>query len=435
MKEFAMPARSSSFAVVLAFVCISMFSANSFASGPVEQVLYDFPYGTAPSSGLISDSAGNLYGTTRYGGNGYGTVFELSPPTTSGGAWTETVLYAFNPFNIIDGAYPFSTLIFDKAGNLYGTTSVSSHGYGTVFELSPPTTAGGAWTRKLLMDVPVDGSKGTNLQGNLIFDSAGNLYGTTLSGGAGTTCGARKGFGCGTVFELKPPTKAGAGWTETILHSFAVAAGDGFTPGTALIIRDGILYGTTEKGGANGDGTVFQLARQSGSWVETILHNFTGTDGATPVGRLIADSSGNFYGTTYDGANAGGSGAQGCGTVYELSPPAISGGAWQETTLYSFTGSKDGSNPYVGVIRDNVGDLYGVTTYGGFKNNGVVYKLLAPAEAGGAWSQVTLHVFDAVTHDGAGPAGDLILLDGKGLFGTTYGGGTAPGGTVFNITF
>ena len=430
-----MPARFSTLAAMLIFVCTSIFSVNTFASAPVEQILYDFPYGTAPSSGLIADSVGNLYGTTRYGGYAYGTVFELSPPTTSGGAWTETVLYAFNPNVIIDGAYPFSTLIFDKSGNLYGTTSISTHGWGTVFELSPPATAGGAWTRKLLMDVPVDGSKGTNLQGNLIFDSAGNLYGTTLSGGAGTLCGSRKGFGCGTVFELKPPVKAGAGWTETILHSFAVTAGDGFTPGTALIIRNGILYGTTEKGGANGDGTVFQLARQSGSWVETILHDFTGTDGATPVGRLIADPSGNLYGTTFNGANAGGDGNQGCGTVYELSPPAVAGDPWQETTLYSFTGATDGSNPYVGVIRDSLGNIYGVTTYGGFKSNGVVYKLLAPTEAGGTWSEVTLHVFDAAIHDGAGPAGDVILLNGKGLFGTTYGGGTAPGGIVFNITF
>ncbi len=217
-----MPARFSTLAAMLIFVCTSIFSVNTFASAPVEQILYDFPYGTAPSSGLIADSVGNLYGTTRYGGYAYGTVFEFSPPTTSGGAWTETVLYAFNPNVIIDGAYPFSTLVFDKSGNLYGTTSISSHGYGTVFELSPPATAGGAWTRKLLMDVPVDGSKGTNLQGNLIFDAAGNLYGTTLCGGAGTLCGSRKGFGCGTVFELKPPVKAGAGWTETILHSFAV---------------------------------------------------------------------------------------------------------------------------------------------------------------------------------------------------------------------
>jgi uncharacterized repeat protein (TIGR03803 family) len=424
-----MPARFSSFAALLVLVFTSIFSANSFASAPAEQVIYDFPYGTGPSSGLIADSAGNLYGTTRYGGFAYGTVFELSPPTTSGGAWTETVLYAFDPNQMIDGAYPFSTLIFDKAGNLYGTTSISTYGYGIVFELSPPATAGGAWTRKILMDVPVGGSKGTNLQGNLIFDPAGNLYGTTLSGGAGTMCGSRTGSGCGTVFELKPPTKVGAGWTETIVHSFAVTAGDGFTPGTALILRDGILYGTTEKGGASGDGTVFRLARQSGGWVETILHDFTGTDGETPVGRLIADSSGNFYGTTYSGGTAG------WGTVYELSPPAVSGDPWLETSLYSFTGGTDGGNAYVGVIRDSLGNLYGVTTYGGFKSNGVVFKLLAPAEAGGTWSEVTLHVFDAAIHDGAGPAGDLILLNGKGLFGTTYGGGTAPGGTAFNITF
>jgi uncharacterized repeat protein (TIGR03803 family) len=423
-----MPARVSWFAATLAFFCFAMFSANSFASGPVEQIIYDFAYGTGPSSGLIADSAGNLYGTTRYGGYAYGTVFELSPPTTAGGAWTETVLYAFNPISIIDGAYPFSTLIFDKSGNLYGTTSTSTHGWGTVFELSPPATAGEAWTRKLLMDVPIDGSKGTNLQGNLIFDAKGNLYGTTLSGGAGTKCGASKRYSCGTVFELKPPATAGSGWTETILHSFAVTAGDGFTPGTALILRNGILYGTTEKGGANDDGTVFQLARQNGRWVETILHDFTGTDGETPVGRLIADPSGNFYGTTYSG------GTSGPGTVYELSPPIISGGTWQPTTLYSFTGGADGSNPYVGVIRDNPGNLYGVTTYGGFKSNGVVFKLITPAVAGGAWSKVTLHVFDPVIHDGGGPAGDLILLNGEGLFGTTYGGGTAPGGTVFNIS-
>jgi uncharacterized repeat protein (TIGR03803 family) len=162
-------------------------------------------------------------------------------------------------------------------------------------------------------------------------------------------------------------------------------------PAPDLVLRNGILYGTTAKGGATGAGTVFQLQGQSGVWTETILDSFGGTDGSYAWGAMIADAAGNLFGTAVQSGNSGCN--SGCGTVFERSPPAASGDPWTETTLYAFTGASDGGKPFGGVIRDSAGNLYGAGAKGGFRNNGVVYKLLAPAVSGGTWSEVTLHVF------------------------------------------
>ena len=433
-----MAAHFSRCSMLATAVCVLTLSATAFASGPVEHVLFSFPRPSpnagSPDGGLVADASGNLYGTTVYGGNGYGTVFELSPPTAPDGSWTETVIHAFDPKNTTDGAYPQSTLIFDTAGNLYGTTMWSTHGWGSVFELSPPATAAGAWTEKLLRNFPANSSQGTSPEGKLIFDTAGNLYGTTTSGGAGTQCGSQTGFGCGTVFKLKPPTTPSAGWTENVLHSFAVTSGDGFTPGTSLVLHNGALYGTTTNGGEYGDGTIFQLVRQNGVWVENILHSFSGSDGAGPVGGLIVDSAGNFYGTTKRGG-VGYCNEKGCGTAFELSPPAAPGDPWQETTLYVFPGSSRGGGPNAALIRDKSGSLYGTATAGGFKDNGVVFKLIPPATAGGPWTEVVVHAFGTFTGDGMFCDGELILMNGKGLFGTTAEGGANGAGTIFNISF
>jgi uncharacterized repeat protein (TIGR03803 family) len=414
---------------IATLICALLLSTTTFASGPVEQVLFSFLRAGSPNGGLVADSSGNLYGTTVYGGKTFGTVFELSPPTVAGDSWTETVIHVFDPKTTADGKYPESTLIFDPVGNLYGTTAESTNGWGSVFELSPPATAGGTWTEKLLVTFP----RNSIPQGKLIFDDAGNLYGTTTSGGAGTRCGSQTGFGCGTVFKLKPPASPGASWTETVLHSFAVTAGDGFTPGTSLVLRNGALYGTTTNGGANEDGTIFQLARQNGVWVENILYNFSGSDGANPVGGLIVDSAGNFYGTAKRGG-VGYCNGRGCGTAFELSPPAAPGDPWQETTLYVFPGSSRGGGSNAALIRDRNGNLYGTGTAGGFKNNGVVFKLVPPATAGGSWAGIVVHAFDPFAGDGAFCDGELILMTGKGLFGTTPAGGANDSGTVFNIS-
>jgi uncharacterized repeat protein (TIGR02543 family) len=287
--------------------------------------------GNGPSwAGLIFDAAGNLYGTTQGGGvytscnssNGCGTVFELTP--TAGGGWTEQVLHSFNG-NGTDGFYPQAGLIFDAAGNLYGTTQFGGNfggncytfGCGTVFELMP--SRGGGWTEKLLYNF-TGGTDGAEPYAGLIFDAAGNLYGTAAYGGTHYYCYT----GCGTVFELTPA--AGGGWTAQVLHTFGNGA-DGQNP-TASLIFDaaGNLYSTTTGGGTYLDGTAFELTPTAGGgWTETVLHNFNnnGADGVWPEASLIFDAAGNLYGTTYGGGvYTSCNNYVGCGTVFELQVPA-----------------------------------------------------------------------------------------------------------------
>ena len=265
-----------------------------------EKVLWSFGNGTdgySPSGSLIFDAAGNLYGTTQYGGTSIsGTVFELTP--AAGGTWTEKVLWSFG--SGADGAYPPDGLIFDAAGNLYGTAyHGGAHGYGTVFELTP--AGGGTWTEKVLWSFG-NGMDGGYPESGLIFDAAGNLYGTTFSKGSD---------GGGTVFELTPA--AGGTWTEQVLHNFGSGT-DGAKPYAGLVLdAAGNLYGTTYLGGSYGGGTVFRLNAQG----ETLLYSFSGTDGAKPYAGLVLDAGGNLYGTTQNG------GTDGVGTAFEITntPP------------------------------------------------------------------------------------------------------------------
>ena len=308
--------------------------------------------GAWPQTSLIFDAAGNLYGTTHHGGvSGQGTVFELTP--TGGGGWTEKVLYNFGKGT--DGAAPEAGLIFDAAGNLYGTTTfgVSHDRYGTVFELSP--TAGGNWTEKVLHSFG-SGADGTYPMAGLVFDTSGNLYGTCSQGGAYG--------GWGIVFQLTP--QAGGGWGEQVLHNFSDYS-DGSTPYAGLIIDvSGNLYGTTSSGGDYYEGTVFELSHTAGGgWTHQVLHSFNYTDGGTPQAGLTFDAAGNLYGTA-------GGGYYGYGTVFELTPTA--GGGWTEQVLHSFNGT-DGAGPQAGLIFDADGNLYGTTAGGGTYNDGTVFEL------------------------------------------------------------
>jgi uncharacterized repeat protein (TIGR03803 family) len=416
-------------AVVFALVVLTQSAqAQSPAASAVwtEKVLHSFGNGTdgvSPQAGLISDAAGNLYGTTSSGGTYtyYGTVFELTP--TAGGGWTEQVLHSFNN-NGTDGLYPSSGLIFDAAGNLYGTTSgggdYSCNGSsqcGTVFELSP--TEGGGWTETVLHSFG-NGTDGIVPYANLVFDTAGNLYGTTQYGGT---------YGGGTVFELSPT--AGGGRTEQVLYSFNCTGPDGCWPEASLIFDAvGNLYGTTSYGGTYFPfGTAFELTPAAGGgWTEQVLHSFgSGIDGAYPHARLIFDAVGNLYGTT------GGGGLWGYGTVFELAPTV--GGGWMETVLYSFcwqTNCADGWMPDAGLIFDAAGNLYGTTYYGGAYNySGTVFEL-TPA-AGGGWTERVLYSFGSGT-DGASPQAGLIFDASGNFYGTTYSGGTYNYGTAFELT-
>jgi uncharacterized repeat protein (TIGR03803 family) len=255
-------------------------------------------------------------------------VFELTP--AAGGGWTEQVLHRFPDDNGTDGTAPVAGLIIDAAGNLYGTTSSGGTLFfrGTAFELTP--AAGGVWTETVLHSFG-NGTDASEPRAGLIFDAAGNLYGTTAVGGTGSNCI----FGCGTVFELTPA--AGGGWTEKVLYSFNANGTDGYSPEAGLIIdAAGNLYGTTYAGGTSsgcapyGCGTVFELTPAAGGgWTETVLHNFgNGTDGSTPFAGLIFDAAGNLYGTTY----YGGTGANEGGTVFEFTAAPKAG---TTTTLSS----------------------------------------------------------------------------------------------------
>jgi uncharacterized repeat protein (TIGR03803 family) len=307
-----------------------VFQLSRGANGVwTEKSLHKFVGGTGgnyPQGPLTVDAAGNIYGTTLYGGtskhcgdHGCGVVFQLSPGAN--GTWTETVLHNFQ-YGKVDGAYPVAGVTLDPAGNLYGTTPLGgSHLAGTVFQLS---LINGTWTENILYNFcsqqPNCGD-GQLPSATLIFDGSGNLYGTTQAGGFSSGC---NGAPCGTVFELSPG--AGSTWTETVLYSFC-----------------------------------------------SVAHC---TDGAWPTpNALIFDASGNLYGTTATGGLQGTTcSAYGCGTVYELSPSF--GGLWSESVLYAFApNGLHGSGQISGLVLDSASNLYGTTVGGGKYDRGVVFEV------------------------------------------------------------
>jgi uncharacterized repeat protein (TIGR03803 family) len=410
MKANESPRSIASSLAILAAVL--MFAGNAMAAGSAEQVLYRFKGGgdgSAPSARLIADKAGNLYGTTADGGagacrGGCGTVFELSP--ASGGRWTETVLYRFTGGG--DGAFPEAGLIFDTAGNLYGTTIYGgSSDDGTIFQLMAPATTGGVWTLSVLHSF-VGHTDGKYCLGSLVFDQVGNLYGPTLFGGQ---------FGGGTVFQLAAPATQGGTWTLHVLHSFT-GGNDGIDPlGTLIFDKKGALYGTTYSG------TVFKEvppATGHTAWTLRVLASIN----LFSAGALTAGKNGVLYGATALG------GAANEGTIFKLTPPVTRGGAWTATTLYEFAGGSDGEYPLNDLFLDQTGNLYGATESGGASALGTVFKL-TPAQHG-AWTKTTLHDFGG-GRDGSGPGAGLISGRQGGLYGTTVHGGSSDNGTVFEV--
>jgi uncharacterized repeat protein (TIGR03803 family) len=387
-----------------------------------ENALYSFSGGSdarLPYGGLVFDKTGNLYGTSEFGGTyNQGTVFEVTP--NSNGSWTESVLYNFTGNE--DGAQPYGSLVFDSSGNLYGTTNFGGNtncnlGCGTVFKLAPGS---GGWTESVLY--PFTGeSDGGEPSARLLFDSSGNLYGTTLLGGnIGSVCSS----GCGTVFKL---TSGSSGWTESVLYAFQGGA-DAASPYDGLAFDTaGNLYGTTYGGGTPGNGTVFKLTPSSNGWTENVIHAFGGGyDGIRPYGDLILDASGNLYGTTFQG------GYSGYGVVFELQPS--SKGRWAKRTLHTFADTPAG-NPVAGLMMDTTGNLYGTTMLGASETScaggcGVLFELM-PA-TGGGWNYKVVHEFGKGT-DGFHPTGDLILDSTGNLYGTTQAGGVQGSGMVFEI--
>jgi uncharacterized repeat protein (TIGR03803 family) len=385
-----------------ASAALAVFASALVAPGPAQAqtftVLYTFTSttdGEQPDASLFQDAAGNLYGTTQYGGTkgGYGTVFRLD---TSG---KETVLRSFA--GTPDAEDPYSGLTRDKAGNFYGTTLYggTGGGFGTVFKLHPNG-------RETILHSFAGTPDGEDPRSVLVRDTAGNLYGTTQYGGTNG--------GYGTVFKLDAKGKL------TLLHSFA-GTPDGEDPYAGLL-RDkaGSLYGTTQYGGTGGGfGTVFKLDAKGKL---TLLHSFAGTpDGVNPFAGLLRDAAGNLYGTTYYGGTNGG-----YGTVFKLSAKG------KLTLLHSFAGMPDGQNPYSRLIRDAAGNFYGATFYGGTFGYGTVFKLNP------AGKLTILHSFTGLA-DGSHPIAGLILDKAGNLYGTTSDGGDlncgfSGCGTVFKVT-
>jgi uncharacterized repeat protein (TIGR03803 family) len=397
---------------VLAVVSfVLLVSGTAFAQK--ENMLYIFSGqdGAGLYAAVVFDKAGNLYGTTKVGGlYNNGAVFQLS--FQASGNWTEKTLYSFK-YDGKDGDWPIGSLIFGTKGSLYGTTEVGGvYGAGTVFEVSPQD--GGGWSEKILYSFSNIGPDGGYPHAGLLIDSVGNLYGTTPNGGSGGC----PDYGCGTVFELIP-NKTG-GWSEKTLHSFTNAGGDGANPSSNLIFdAHGNLYGTTFNGGVNQYGTAFELSpTKSGQWKETILHTFTGTgsDGGNPIPGLIFDPAANLYGTAWQGGRGR------YGTVFELSPAGD--GAWTVTVLQSFwNAGYGGSEPVSGLIMDSSGNLFGTTFYGS-GHFGNVFQL---SPSGGIWVE---KVLDTVA---GGLEGALIFDERGNLYGVTVSGGAYSDGSVFEL--
>jgi uncharacterized repeat protein (TIGR03803 family) len=408
---------------MLALFTAILLAMGTRADAQQEVVLHNFndngKDAARPIGGLVFDKAGNLYGTSAQGGiYDAGAVFELTPK--AGGGWTTKVLHSFNP-NGPDGNDPLGGVIFDLYGNLYGTTYYGgANNAGTVFELIPQPTGG--WVEQVLYSFTANGTDGQYPVAGLILDAVGNLYGTTFEGGNRSAgCGN---FGCGTVFELAHGT--GGTWAEKILYSFSGT--DGGSPwGSLTLDAAGNLYGTTTGFNASNYGSVFELTPSSGGgWTETVLHTFAsgGTDGQSPYAGLLLDAVGNLYGTTYGG------GPHSYGTVFELKH--TTGAGWLEKVLHGFGAIGDGSNPSYGALtQDSAGNLYGTTSSGGSAYFGTAFKLV-PAK-GGTWTETVIHNFPEFGSDGFTPLAGFIIDASGNLYGTAGYGGASGEGAVFEI--
>jgi len=320
------------------------------------------------------------------------------------------------------GQGPQVGVTMDRGGNLYGTTTRGGYlggdcqqqlGCGLVYKL---TAHGSGWTLSPLY--AFTGSSDGNMPlSRVVFGPDGALYGTTQSGGIGCN-----GDGCGTIYRLTPPATIcrsfSCPWTETIIHKFN--GFDGAMPSGDLVFdQSGNIYGTTQKGGMDNEGTVFQLSHSSGGWTLNTLLSCTFASGLAPQSGVILDQAGNVYGTTY----AGGSGF---GVVFELSP---SGSGWSEAILYTFHDGADGGYPS-GLIFDAAGKLYGMTFVGGVNGRGTVFQL-SPSD--GSWSLLVLHSFTGGL--GGGTLLASLTFDPAGnLYGVTTNAGQNGAGNVFELS-
>ncbi|MGC2109613.1 MAG: choice-of-anchor tandem repeat GloVer-containing protein [Candidatus Korobacteraceae bacterium] len=319
--------------------------------------------GSTPTAGVVFGPDGSLYGTTSRGGtDNVGTVFQLRPPAnackTAICGWGETVLYSFT--DLPDGKFPSQgNLVFDAAGNAYGTTTYGG-GFlldcddtscGTVYEMSH---SNGSWSESVICPLGNCSFPGFWPVAGVIFDNAGNLYGTVTNTSGG-------------VFQLMP--QGNGVWQSRTLYNFFQQQIQFYPAGGLILDGAGNVYGTTAGGGTGGGGTVFELVRSGDGWNFTVLYNFAYSGSQFlpgPQASLTMDAAGNLYGTAvFDGAN-------GCGMVFKLSP---GGGSWNLTTLHDFTCGNDGGEPFSNVVFDAAGNLYGTAGKGGAGNSGVAWEI------------------------------------------------------------
>jgi len=347
-----------------------VFKLARTGSGWQMEPLHSFPSiynggndGAHPSTHVTLGPDGAVYGTTPEGAGNAGIVFKLTPPPsaceTALCPWNESVLYSFPG----SGDGPGSPVIFDQVGNLYGVAGGGSPGCGVVYELSP---SGSGWSETVLYEFagPPDGC--TPTWGGLTFDEAGNLYGTTSYGGyTGGSCPTR---GCGTVFRLTPSQ---SGWAESVLYSFQGLSDGDIPSGGVILDNSGNLYGATPYGGNDNDGTIYGLTPSDGNWTFNLLYTFDEGGIGGPVDTLTWDSAGNLLGTTFSGGSQGCFG-YGCGNVFKL---ARSSAGWSYSVLHQFLGN-EGGNPEGSVIVDAAnGNIYGTASIGGSENYGVVFEI------------------------------------------------------------
>jgi hypothetical protein len=409
----------------------------------LERVLYAFPPtgggAKSPNGGLVAGAGGTLIGTSFYGGShNVGAVFALTPPSPGKSAWTQSVLHSFSG---PDGEYPAYKLIADSNGSLYGSAGGGATGGGCIFRLTPPAMGTTAWTETVLHSFNAAGNEGINPEGTLLFDRAGNIYGTAQDGGGSgfVSTVAQPRLGAGVVYELIRPVNGKGPWPETVLYTFSGGV-DGRLPSAGVIAdASGNLYGTTSQGGSStkctipfsGCGVVFELSPPAvgkTAWTETILHSFSQDDGWYPQTELLM-MGGALFGTTIFGG-----GGQHLGNVFKLTPPAAGENVWRESNIYVFPGGAGGYYPQ-GLISDANGVLYGTTGSGGNSacslGCGTTLKLTPPAVGHNLWTETILHAFAGGT-DGYGPGGPLLDLDGR-LYGTAAQGGAGGEGILYTI--
>jgi uncharacterized repeat protein (TIGR03803 family) len=399
---------------VLRFLAILTLLNTAWAARS-GKVIYSFTGGKDggdPATQLSFDSSGKAYGTTVTGGGfGCGTVFQLTP---SGGDWQLSTLYSFTCFD--DGKNPYGGVILDASGNLYGATVAgggggvcAGDGCGTVYELKK---SGNTWTQSVLYNF-TGGNDGFGPGGGVVFDDAGNLFGTTPDGGLDAM---------GVVYELSP---AGDGtWQQTVIHAFSGGSDGGVGSLGSLLYSHGNFYGVTEIGGTFGAGTVFTLGPTTGGWTFTTVHQFQGQPhSAFPYGGLITNGMGQLFGTTYFG------GVDGQGTVFLLE---VDGGKVRETVVHSFTGNADGGNPTSTPVFDKAGNLYVTTSSGGNPGCqcGTIFEL-SPSKGGVKGTSV--HAFTG-NADGGFPSYGLTIDATGNLYGTTPVGGSHGSGVIFSFT-